>query len=297
MGASQPRDVPTDDAVEVWARSGAMALTGRADGRALVGPENQPIALRAVGSAIRRLSARVGTPVDVDAVALLAERAALLNLTRGGDESCGGATRLLPTSDGWIAVSLARPDDLSLVPAWLELTEPVEPDPWPVVRRVVADRRADEIVHRGRLLGLPVARVGEVEPSRACRLGDVELPVVVEPMGDAPPVASMSDVVVADLSSLWAGPLCGSVLALAGARVIKVESTPRPGWLADWPAGLLRLDARRQGECRRGSGYRSRRRGAAGIAARRRRCDRGFAATGARADGHRRQRRAAHRAA
>jgi crotonobetainyl-CoA:carnitine CoA-transferase CaiB-like acyl-CoA transferase len=33
---------------------------------------------------------------------------------------------------------------------------------------------------------------------------------------------------VADLSSLWAGPLCGNVLSLAGARVIKVESTQRP---------------------------------------------------------------------
>jgi crotonobetainyl-CoA:carnitine CoA-transferase CaiB-like acyl-CoA transferase len=31
-----------------------------------------------------------------------------------------------------------------------------------------------------------------------------------------------------DLSSLWAGPLCGSLLAEAGAEVIKVESAPRP---------------------------------------------------------------------
>jgi crotonobetainyl-CoA:carnitine CoA-transferase CaiB-like acyl-CoA transferase len=33
---------------------------------------------------------------------------------------------------------------------------------------------------------------------------------------------------VVDLSSLWAGPLAGSLLALAGARVIKVESLERP---------------------------------------------------------------------
>ncbi len=33
---------------------------------------------------------------------------------------------------------------------------------------------------------------------------------------------------VADLSSLWAGPLCGQLLARAGAIVVKVESPSRP---------------------------------------------------------------------
>ena len=33
---------------------------------------------------------------------------------------------------------------------------------------------------------------------------------------------------VIDLSALWAGPLCGSLLRQAGARVIKVESASRP---------------------------------------------------------------------
>jgi crotonobetainyl-CoA:carnitine CoA-transferase CaiB-like acyl-CoA transferase len=33
---------------------------------------------------------------------------------------------------------------------------------------------------------------------------------------------------VADLSSMWAGPLCGQLLARAGATVIKVESPSRP---------------------------------------------------------------------
>jgi crotonobetainyl-CoA:carnitine CoA-transferase CaiB-like acyl-CoA transferase len=33
---------------------------------------------------------------------------------------------------------------------------------------------------------------------------------------------------VVDLSALWAGPLCGQLLAAAGARVVKVESSGRP---------------------------------------------------------------------
>src|SRR5207249_665918 len=33
---------------------------------------------------------------------------------------------------------------------------------------------------------------------------------------------------VVDLSSLWAGPLCGHLLQALGARVIKVESSQRP---------------------------------------------------------------------
>ncbi|MCV7102387.1 CoA transferase, partial [Mycobacterium palustre] len=33
---------------------------------------------------------------------------------------------------------------------------------------------------------------------------------------------------VADLSSMWAGPLCGALLARAGATVVKVESPRRP---------------------------------------------------------------------
>ena len=34
---------------------------------------------------------------------------------------------------------------------------------------------------------------------------------------------------VVDLSSLWAGPLCGALLARAGCDVVKVESVARPG--------------------------------------------------------------------
>lgn len=47
-------------------------------------------------------------------------------------------------------------------------------------------------------------------------------------IAEALPGRALSDCVVADLSSMWAGPLCAHLLGRAGASVIKVESTQRP---------------------------------------------------------------------
>jgi crotonobetainyl-CoA:carnitine CoA-transferase CaiB-like acyl-CoA transferase len=38
----------------------------------------------------------------------------------------------------------------------------------------------------------------------------------------------VTGLLVADLSSMWAGPLCGGLLAAAGATVVKVENPSRP---------------------------------------------------------------------
>jgi crotonobetainyl-CoA:carnitine CoA-transferase CaiB-like acyl-CoA transferase len=43
-----------------------------------------------------------------------------------------------------------------------------------------------------------------------------------------PDPQSLADMTVIDLTSLWAGPLCGHILNLAGAQVVKVESAGRP---------------------------------------------------------------------
>jgi crotonobetainyl-CoA:carnitine CoA-transferase CaiB-like acyl-CoA transferase len=86
------------------------------------------------------------------------------------------------------------------------------------VTEVVITRPADELVERAALLGLAVATVGEVGPQtdavarRRIRTGP---PLVTAPL-------------VVDLSSLWAGPLCSHLLALGGARVVKVEAAARP---------------------------------------------------------------------
>jgi hypothetical protein len=203
----------------VWAESGAMALTGLAEGPPLLAPA--PLASRA-HAVVRALADAAGTAAlaGLDGAALLGEHAAAFGHSRRGLVSPGGSCRLLPAADGWIAVNLARPDDLSLLPAWLG--EGDGRDPWAFVAARVASRRADEVVARARLLGLPAA-------------------VAIEPEAVAPPwrrVAlrgpsvgprSAAEVpLVIDLSSLWAGPLCAHLLLLAGARVVKLESTRRP---------------------------------------------------------------------
>ena len=62
----------------------------------------------------------------------------------------------------------------------------------------------------------PLAVAGCWPPWRAAR--------IAAPLSDA----RLTGAVVADLSSMWAGPLCARLLGLAGATVIKVESTGRP---------------------------------------------------------------------
>src|SRR4051794_27129098 len=83
-------------------------LTGFADGPALEPPPPLVERIRSIGA-----------PLGVDTMQLVTERAAIWSYTRNGRFSCGGATRLMATADGWIALSLTRADDEDLVPAWI----------------------------------------------------------------------------------------------------------------------------------------------------------------------------------
>jgi hypothetical protein len=161
---------------------------------------------------------------ELDALALLGERAASMGLWRRGATSCGGSCRLLRCADGFLAVSLPRDEDLEMVPAWLELeTVPAStPAVWSTVAAQVTDRDPRVLMERARLLGLPVALVGEAAGS------DGRAAILDERLGEAPARPDMTGLVVIDLSALWAGPLCGDLLARAGATVVKVESTRRP---------------------------------------------------------------------
>jgi hypothetical protein len=228
--------VTTDPAAEVaaWAASGAMAVTGRADGPPLGPPAGLVPKLRSTALALVSGAARLGGEIEVDPLALLGERAAIAALSRNGTTSSGGATRLLPGFEGsWVAVSLARAEDVELVPAWLEVAPP-SGDPWPVVADAVARRDSVALVERGRLLGLPVA---VLPPS----FSEGRAPVVRTEVGGGVDLRPLRETTVVDLSSLWAGPLCASLLADAGADVIKVESATRPDGARQGPTAFFDL--------------------------------------------------------
>jgi hypothetical protein len=155
--------------------------------------------------------------ISVGAEELLGGRAVLLGLPSQGRVSAGGATRLMSGRGGWCALTLARDDDVDAVPALVE-TDDVVDDPWPVVERRVHDLGVGAFAERARLLGLPVGILGETATAapRAVRTNERAEP------------GPLAGLLVVDLSSMWAGPLCGHLLASAGATVVKVESTARP---------------------------------------------------------------------
>jgi hypothetical protein len=195
-----------------WADSGLAYLTGPADG--------QPDFSRAaVLAEARRVAADIAQllGVEIDAATILAGRAAILGLTRRGRVSAGGATRLLATADGWCAVALPRADDVATLPALLE-ADAVPDDPWLALSDWAATRSTEAVVARGQLLDIAVAGRGEV-----C----AESPAVRRGRSGVGP-RRVDGLLVADLSSLWAGPLCAQLLARAGAVVVKVESPSRP---------------------------------------------------------------------
>jgi hypothetical protein len=197
-----------------------MELCGWPDGPPRLAPGALATWARRELDALHALSP-VALPEDLDGPALLGERAALLGLRRRGAISPGGACRLLPAAGGWIAIALARPDDLALVPPWLEVELEAEREIWTQVAAAVRERRSVELVDRARLLGLAASeaaplpeappgphRIAARGPRRGC--ADVPAPLVL------------------DLSALWAGPLCTHLLGLAGARVVKIECASRP---------------------------------------------------------------------
>jgi crotonobetainyl-CoA:carnitine CoA-transferase CaiB-like acyl-CoA transferase len=175
--------------------------------------------LQAVADRIATASVELGTRVEIDLDVALTGRAALLGLTRHGRVSAGGACQLFQASDGWVAVNLARPDDVAALPAALE-----DPDaansPSDALHRYALGRGAAAVANRCQLLGIPAA----AHASTRLYGSAVEQAWAV---GEIRPVARRRRTVL-DLSAMWAGPTCAQVLGWTGMHVVKVESTDRP---------------------------------------------------------------------
>lgn len=202
---------------ELWASSGLMDLTGRADGPATLCPVPLARCADETLDALRLLSAKKILP-GVPGHRLLAERAALSGLRRNGAQSTGGHCRLLPSADGMLAVNLARDTDWEMVPAWLENGEI---DSWVDLAASLRQRSSDTLVERGRLLGLAVADATVIPRSANPWHSTVSC-------GRRVARSARNEPVVVDLTALWAGPLCSHLWQQAGARVLKVESELRP---------------------------------------------------------------------
>ena len=172
-------------------------------------------AIASLSAEIATRSAHLGRRVDVAALQVTSRAGELPLGPEGRRVSPNGACRLFRAADGWMALNLARLEDADLMPAWLAC----EPgDPWSSVSAHATGWTCADLLERAELLGLPASRLGEAAPALAPRL----------PVAGARHRARRPSLKVVDLSALWAGPLCGAVLAAMGAEVVRIESRRRP---------------------------------------------------------------------
>ena len=162
-------------------------------------------AISETGAEFEVVSRNLGQAVSVDATALL-QRDASLGLTAPGLWSPNRHSRMVEALDGCMAVSLAREDDVRTVPAWTGCA--LDDDPWNAVIGYLAKTPCDIALADGQMLHLPVAIVNETRSAPSPRLR----------------FAKRADhaLKAIDLSALWAGPLCGGLLAAAGVKTERV---------------------------------------------------------------------------
>ncbi|WP_165189805.1 CoA transferase [Caulobacter soli] len=146
-----------------------------------------------------------------------------------GEVSAGGGCRLYAARDGAVALNLARASDRELLPALFE-TDTLDASDTDAIAAHIAQLDAAPLVARGRLMGLAIAAEQEDNAPGPARATLVE-------SAPAPPPTHRPKVL--DLSALWAGPLAGHLLWLAGAEVIKVESRTRPDAMRDGDDALF----------------------------------------------------------
>lgn len=189
--------------------------------------------LAADGGAYDRFLAGLGEKLLTDRAELLGLSAADL-WSRREPVSVGGACRILPSSDGVVAVNLPRDCDWDMVEAWLSLASGEHVGAvagWDALSAWVAKCTSVRLQASAAELGLAVC-----EAAGFC--GYSHTLWEAEPMGSAggrtskrrrmQHDGSLASAKIVDMSSMWAGPLCGNLLAQLGADVVKVESAARP---------------------------------------------------------------------
>ena len=156
----------------------------------------------------------------LDGLTVVGERGSARDFEIRGRRSAGvGGSHLNPTRDGsWFALTIMREEDRAYLPALfgkegMEIATEVE------IAAEIALHDSNDLLAKGRALGLPVACADEVPASP---------PVEVLARGTQRRREPGHRPLVVDLSAIWAGPLCGHLLWLAGADVIKVENPKRP---------------------------------------------------------------------
>jgi CoA-transferase family III len=216
-------DSAAECAVIAWAHSGLMNLTGCPGGPPLA--PSAPVFTRVgmLADAIASLTSLRRQAVRLDVPVLLTSRASLRGWGRRGRASANGRCRLLRAADSWVAVNLSRPCDVASVPAVIG-REP-RAEAWDELAADAAVRPAAELAAAAQLVGIPAAVLGADQSQPAVRFSRLGEP------GSAPPF-------VLDLSAMWAGPLCASILRQAGWRVLKVEDSRRPDGARSGPAAF-----------------------------------------------------------
>ena len=199
--------------------------------------------------------------------------------------SLGGACRMMFSADGAVAVNLPREDDWQLLPALFgmaksegsdseELAMIAKENPafgasvsatddkidaagisaWDEVVRQIAELPTERLVASAEELGLAITEVGSHRG--VFQPDDISFPNSLASAPASAPVApscisqrhrTLSEAKVVDLSVMWAGPLCGDLLARAGAQVVKAESPSRPdGSKMGMPEFYERLNGRKE---------------------------------------------------
>ncbi|KQZ85263.1 hypothetical protein ASD56_02565 [Microbacterium sp. Root166] len=220
-----PVDQSAADLAEAWARTGIGHLTGRSDGPPLLPPGTAPIVADAMARRVAEAGALGGFAVSSDGAALLGQRSRHRELRRAGRVSAGGGSRLLPSRDGWIAVTAAREDDAWLLAAAVgaAIREPTVP--WRELAAWAAQHEAEEIAEVFETFGIagaPVRWMPWEDAPESSAIRGVPTEVHVR---RARPVAGLR---VVDFSAMWAGPLAACLLGRAGARVTTIEAIGRP---------------------------------------------------------------------